>query len=153
MIQCVPKGICSWNYELRGSTENALIEFNWPTEQGRISIAQTEYKVKKHGPGSGYWTLEQAGQIHVSAKKKALIRKFDMESPMGRLLLSAEMPLTRAFLLTRNDQNLARMAPVHPFTKRAEIAVEFVDYEFPTVCFSFWLAVLMWRRSASSSAS
>ncbi len=152
MIQCVPKGVCSWNYVLQGAAEIAKVDFHLVKEQGKIAIGPRVFDVKKHGVGSGHWTLEEAGEVIVSAHKKSPLRRvFKMHSTMGNLKLEAELPMKRAFLLKHHDKELLRIAPMHALTKRATIDLKTSEYELPVVSFAFWLVVLTWRRAGSST--
>lgn len=154
MIHCQPKGICSWNFFLEGDGHRASLAFNWLSEQGTITADRTTYEVHKHGAFSGQWTLDQAGKQVVTAQKSnAFARTFEIQALDESLVLRAESPFGRSFRIERLDEVIARIAPVHPFTRRATIEKRGPDDDFTTIAFSFWLVVITWRRAANNSSA
>ena len=151
MIRCTPQSICSWDFQLEGEGHRASTQCNWASEQGSIVADGVDFDVSKHGLGSGRWTLERAGEVITTAQKATLRRTFELESPMGPLLLQAESMFGRAFRLERSGRAVASVRTEHAFTRRATIELHEVDLHWPTVCFSFWLAVVTWRRAARSN--
>lgn len=152
-IQCLPRGFCSWNFELSWAEHRGSLDLNVMGEQGSITVDGTQFEVCKHGVLSGHWTLRHGGEEVAEAQKSsAFTRTFQIDSPEGSLILQAESPLTRCFILRRSEETIATMRPDHPFTRRAKITISAQDWEFPTICFSFWLVVQMWRRAANSNA-
>jgi len=151
MIRCTPKGICSWNFSLQGEGHRASLEFNWTGEQGVITADGLRLEVCKHGVFSGHWTLDREGEAVASAQKSTpFTRTFEIESPIGSLVLRAESAFGRSFRVERSGDLLATISPAHLFTRRATIETRAEHVDFPTLAFSFWLAVLTWRRAASS---
>ena len=153
MIRCRPQGICSWSFYLEGEGNRASLEFSWMSEQGTIIADGAHFEVRKHGVLSGHWTLDHAGQEIASAQKSsAFTRTFEIESPMGSLVLRAESSFTRRFRVERSGDLVATISPDHAFTRRARIGILARDCDFPTICFLFWLTALTWRRAASKSS-
>lgn len=153
MIQCTPQSLCSWNFYLVAESNHASVEFNWLNEQGRILGDGTLLDVRKAGMMSGFWTLEAAGKTIASAQKASpFTRTFAMHDVDGTLSLEAESAFGRSFRLARPGAPVATITPDHPFTRRSSINVLSPKCEFTTLCFAFWLAVLTWRRAASSAA-
>ncbi|WP_164104568.1 hypothetical protein [Candidatus Laterigemmans baculatus] len=151
MIRCIPKGLCSWNYRLHAGGHSARIEINWTSEQGALEIDGERYEIQKHGPLSGHWTLTAGSKQLASAKKiSAFTRTIELDTESGTVTLSAESAFGRTMLLAGAGFD-AVIAPAHPFTRRASITGTIGD--FRTVCFAFWLTVLLWRRAAQSSHS
>jgi len=150
----MPKGICSWGFFLDGDGHHAALEFDWLGEQGSIAADGTPLLVRKHGVLSGHWTLERAGREVVASGKKstALTRTFDIQGREETLVLCAESPFGRSFRVERSGDVIATMCPDHAFTRRATIRTLAKELDFSTLCFSFWLVVLMWRRAAQSSS-
>jgi hypothetical protein len=152
MIRCIPSGICSWNFLLDGAGHQGTLEFGWMGEQGAITVDDIAFEVQKHGVFSGRWTLDHEGKEIGSAQKStAFTRTFEIQDPSGELVLRAESPLGRSFRLERSDNVIATMRPDHAFTRRASIEILTKQWDLPTVYFSFWLVVLMWRRAAQSN--
>lgn len=153
MIRCLPAGLCSWNYRLSGDGRQAATTINWFTEQGTITIAGVAFDVRKHGPLSGRWTLERQGAVVISAEKpSALTRTYELQNAEARWTASAESALGRGFRLERDGTIIATIRPDHLFTRRATIELLADHGDFPAICFAFWLAVLAWRRAASSNS-
>jgi hypothetical protein len=152
MIRCKPKGICSWDFFLDGEDHHASLEFNWLAEHGAITADDVPFEVRKHGVFSGRWTLDGDRRPVASAEKSSVFtRTFEIRKRGDALVLRAESALGRSFRLERSGEVIATIRPDHAFTRRATIEVPARRWHFPTICFAFWLAVLTWRRDASSS--
>ena len=154
MISCLPKGICSWDFWLDMEGGKVSLVFNLMGEQGALTIEGETYLVRKHGMGSGHWSLELDGQEVASAQKVSMLsRKIEMSTPMGELVLSPESALGRCFKLFCEEQLLAKIEPMHPFTRRSTIQLDAADYDSPTLAFAFWLVLMSWRRAQQRSSS
>jgi len=155
MINCQPRSLCSGDFTASGlSSGGATVEYDWFTEQGRIVIAQNAYDIRKHGVFSGHWTYEQCGRLVADAHKpSAMFRTFDIScrSEGLSLTLQAESAFHRAFEIISEQRVVGRIAPAHPFTRRATIQCSDVVPEHLQL-FLFWLAGLAWRRSARSNS-
>ena len=152
MIRCIPRGICSWNFVLDGAGHQGILALGWMGEQGTITVDEIHFDIQKHGVFSGHWTLNHEGQEVASAQKStAFTRTFEIQDPGGELVLRAKSPLGRSFRLERSNDVIATMFPDHAFTRRATIAILTKQWDLPTLYFSFWLVVLMWRRAAQSN--
>jgi hypothetical protein len=73
-----------------------------------------------------------------------------VQDAAGDLVLRAESPLGGSFSVDRGRNVIARIAPDHPFTRRASIEVLTDKWDFAIMSFLFWLVVLMWRRAQSN---
>lgn len=150
MIRCLPKGICSWNFDIAAGEHSASVEFSWLSEQGNITIDGEYYEVRKHGPFSGQWTLEaNSTTVATAQKSSAFTRTFELETSSGAVVLHAQSALGRTMLLEGAGFD-GVIAPDHPFTRRASITGKISD--FRTVCFAFWLTVLLWRRASKNNS-
>jgi len=148
MILCLPKGICSWNFDLSEAGHSASVEFDWMGEQGAMTIDGKRHEVRKHGVFSGHWTLEANSTTVATARKSsAFTRSFDLATSSGGAVLRAESAFGRTMLLEGADFHAVIM-PAHPFTRRASITGQIPDFRI--TCFAFWLAALVWRRAAQS---
>ncbi len=152
MLTCLPQSICSWNYLITEPDITASIEFDFWTEQGKISVDPDFYFVQ-HAWLSGEWSLvSENGTIALAVKPNPLTRVFEVSYGNDFLILRAQSPLTRSFLIEQSNALLGTIEPMHPFTRRA-----FIDCSrsltIPIQLFLFWLAVLMWRRAASNSSN
>ena len=151
MIRCIPKGVCSWDFFLDGEGHQGSLEFNWFGEQGVITADHVRFGVRKHGALSGHWTLNQDRESVASAQKSgAFTRTFEIQDAEQTLLLRADSAPGRSFRVERAGEVIVRITPEHALTHRATIETLGQKCGFRTVCFAFWLAVLMWRRAAAS---
>lgn len=161
MIECLPTGICSWNYVLRGEGHKARLDFFWSNEQGKIVVDGAEFGIRKHGFMSGRWSMNLRGEVFAEAKKpSSMSRTFYVSSPGGQLFLEADSWSSRTFGLHASGVRKATLRPMHLFTRRAVIqrtstmtAEQGGDPDFATLCFCFWLTALMWKRQAEADAS
>ena len=72
MLLCIPQSLCSWDYRVLGvSAGEAALMFDYFTEQGGVMLGGTQFSVRKHGPFSGRWTLEQDDQAVAEANSPA----------------------------------------------------------------------------------
>ena len=150
MIHCTPKSLFSWGFVLDGDGHRGSLEFGWFCEHGEIVADGVRYDVRKHGLFSGHWTLEREGAEVASARKSSpFTRTFQVEGPMGPLVLRAESAFCRRFLVERAGREIATLSPDHMFRRRATLETSTRYRDFPTICFLFWLTVLTWRRAAS----
>lgn len=150
----MPRGICSWDFRLDGDGHQATLEFNWVGEQGYITADGVSFEVCKHGMLSGHWTLDSAGvEIASGQKSTAFTRTFEIRDRKETLLLRAESPFGRSFRIERSGDVIATVFPDHLLTRRATIETLDCKVGFITICFSFWLVVLTWRRAANSGAA
>ena len=154
MLTCLPKSLCNWNFEVTGSPAGrASVNFDFFTEQGDISLGGSSFAVRKHGPFSGHWTLENGGQIIVEANKpNALFRSFELQVGNVQFTVKARSAFTRSFDFSIGGQNVGVIRPAHPLTRRAfiECAAEIPDL---AQLFAFWLVVLTWKRAANNAAA
>jgi hypothetical protein len=115
-----------------------------------VDDAGRSLSIAKHGLGSGHWSLQIDGMTLAQAHKlDAFSRSFSLDPAGGggSFALRAEHPLARSFLMLRGDTQIGSIAPDGPFTRRATL--EFADDVDPRIAlFCFWLAALMWRRTA-----
>lgn len=130
----------------------ASVEFDFWSEQGSITLGSSYYGVQ-HAWLSGEWLLESGGRVvAVAIKPNPLSRLFEVSYDSQNLVLRAESPFTRAFLVEQGDRLLGTIQPMHPFTRRASINSS-SSIEIPIQVFLFWLVVLMWKRAANNSGS
>lgn len=154
MILGTPNSVFSWNYLLKGEDHQAYWEQKWTSEQCSILIDGSYFEVKKHGVASGRWSLESDNGLHCTAKKISFWkRSFEIESPMGLLLLCSNGALKRSFFIGLDGKVIATIHPKHAFSRHLEMDILIEDYDFPTMALSFWLVILTWRRQQGSGGS
>lgn len=148
MILCLPKGLCSWNFDVTENGHSASVQLNWMGEQGSITIDGNRHEVLKHGVFSGQWTLEANSTTMATARKpNPFTRSFELTTSLGTVALRAESAFGRTMVLEGAGFN-GVIAPAHSFTRRASITGEVPDFQI--ACFAFWLTALLWRRAAQS---
>jgi len=151
MIHCVPRGICSWSFNLSGDGHTGSTEINWVGEQGSLTADGRLYQVVKRGWLSGEWALIKGSSVIARAQKTSpFSRTFQLTGPRSQAVLRAPSAFGRSMQLIGSDANCA-ISPVHPFTRRA--AIEGSIRDFSTVAFAFWLTTLTWRRRARNNSS
>ena len=150
MLLCTPRSVFSKQYRVHnGQGGRGEVEYRIATEQGSISWGGETYEVRKHGPGSGYWTLERGDDILADAQKSSVVRRrILVETSSIKLELHPQSSFRRAFDALEDGVVSGSIEPAHPFTRRATL-----DFR-PGVperiqLFCFWLAALMWRRSGN----
>lgn len=148
MIQCLPRGICSWNFDISGAGHHARAEFNWLGEQGALVIDNEPFAVTKHGVFSGRWTLDSdRGCLLTGQKTNVFTRTFEITGSFGTAVLRARSAMGRTMVVEGPGFDFT-IAPAHAFTRRATITGSRID--FLIASFTFWLTVLTWRRAANS---
>jgi hypothetical protein len=157
MIRCKPRSLFSWDFLLEGEGHTASMDINWLSEQGLIQADGVSYGIEKHGVFSGNWSMVVDGtrktEIAAALKSSVLGRALEISSPMGDLNLIPESMFSRRFRVERDGLVIARIIPEHMFTRRSKIELHGTDLDFPTICFSFWLVLISWRRSRQRNSS
>jgi hypothetical protein len=149
MIECLPCGICSWDYGLNGDGHRAETMLRGFGEQGELRVDGETFHVVKEDIWIGCWQLKaDSGTLFTAQKASAFSRTIEITGREGGAVLSADSPLGRTMLL-EGGQAKVTIRPVHAFTRRATISGEAADFRLVT--FAFWLAVVLWRRAANNS--
>ena len=149
-LTCLPESLCSWDFRVLGASVACSVTFNFFTEQGGIALGLKHLVVRKHGPMSGHWTLEDHGQPVAEAHKPDLFfRTFEIQAGSLRISAQAQTPFTRSFNILCGGRTVGTIRPAHAFTRRAFIEC---SPEVSEACqiFAFWLAALTWRRQANN---
>jgi hypothetical protein len=153
MLYAIPKSVFSWGFEVYdGNSLLAEIDTAWLLEGGCLNFAGHTYRLHKAGILSGHFSLEQNGVEIAAAQKTALLRHFEVRYGHNRYTLCARSPLSRSFVLKQNDVIIGHIIPNHLFTRKCSIELP-AAIPAPVQLFMFWLVLLMWRRTARSSAA
>ncbi|MDB5324939.1 MAG: hypothetical protein JWM57_508 [Phycisphaerales bacterium] len=154
MLDCVPRGVFSWTFDINGAAEGpASVTFNFFTEQGTLTLGAEDYAVRKLGPGSGRWELVgAAGVVAEAHKPSAFHRQYEITGVGGPLTVQATMPVARSFDLLSADRPIGHISPNSMFRRRATIECA-ADVPAIDQIFAFWLVVLLWKRAARNSKS
>lgn len=153
-LTCLPESICSWNYKIifADSKTTASAQFDIWSEQGGITLNSNYYSIQ-HARLSDKWTLESKGRVvAVAIKPNPFGRLFKVSYDSQNLVLRADSPFTRSFLIEQDDKLLGTIRPRHAFTKRASIDCP-SSIAIPVQIFMFWLTVLIWKRAENNSAA
>jgi hypothetical protein len=145
--------MCSWNYLVRGpEAGDAIVTFNFLSEQGTIALGGVTLQVVKQGWLSGHWTLDtEAGPYAQAVKPNALFRSFNIDAGGQQFNVAAASPIGRTFNITADGQTLGTIRPAHPFTRRAFVECDSSVPELVQL-FAFWLTALTWKRAANSNS-
>jgi hypothetical protein len=151
MIQCTPRGVCSWDFQLDGGGDQAFTGFDWIGEQGSLVINGENHAVSKHGFFSGQWSLDSnRGTVFNAQKSSAFTRSFEISGSSGSAVLCARSAFGRTMIF-QGDGVDCMISPAHAFTRRAVITGSYDD--FRRVAFAFWLTALVWRRATRNNSS
>lgn len=154
MIHFEPSSFLSWSFAVTGGPSTARLAFQWFTEQGELVVDGDALRVRKHGPGSGRWTLERDGETLAAAQKRSpFTRTIDVSVAGESLTLTPESALRRAFVLERDGLVVATFAPKRLFSRKGTISLRDDSLEWSTVCFCLWLVLQLWRRAAKAAGS
>lgn len=149
MLKAVPDHLFTNNCTVSGDGFSANIRFDLFTETGEIHLDGQTYKVEKDGPFSGFWQLMLNGERIMSSKKpSSFYRTFEVYTHEHLLSLKAVSAFGRTMRLSGDGFDVT-FTPENPFTRRTNITGEYGD--FLSLCFAYWLVVLMWRRAQQSS--
>lgn len=150
MIECIPEGFCSWNYRIAGDGISARIRLSAMSEAGSIETDAGDFQIGKHGFIHPMWVLSnRSGSLAEATKPSTFKRRFDIQSA-GLSYCLAASTLGRTMALEGPGHDLIYQ-PVHIFTRRARIHGTW--HEPHILLFGFWLAALIWRRTASAATS
>ena len=153
MIVCSPESLFSWNFTIEGERHFATSKHYWLSEEGTLTIDGKSCFVRKHGHLSGRWTLDfESEQLAIAQKESVLLRSFEMRDSRGEMILRPMVILGRSFCLERDGVVVASLKPDHLFSRRTTIETSVPDLDFSTLCFSFWLVVMTWRRSTAANS-
>ena len=153
-FQARPKHLFSWGFDLFvDGVFLTTMDMGWFHEGGFFSWQDTQYRLGREGFRSGEFFLEANGELTAHATKLSpFLRRFVIAVQSREMEFSAASPFVRAFKLVEEGSIIGSIRPKHPFTRECSIDLP-DDLSIPERVFIFWLAVLMWRRSARSNAA
>lgn len=146
-----PDNAFSWNYFLSGDGHQAYWDKKWSGEQCSVLIDGVLHEIRKHGAGSGQWSLERDGKVIASARKVSMWRRsFVVSTSSGMLRLMSHGMFDRSFFVGRGKKVIGSILPVGVFSRKVDMDIDDPDVDFPLAVFLFWLVILIWRRSQGS---
>jgi hypothetical protein len=150
MIECTPRGICSWNFDLKGEGHRVSSQIDWIGENGRLIIDGELHSIAKKGIFTGRWTVESAAGFSLTAQKTSILRKrIEITGLFGKAWLAPESALAGRNMRLKGAGVNCTIHPVHPFTRRSIIAGRWDDFRL--VAFGFWLTSIIWSREGKRS--
>lgn len=155
MMTCTPESWFNWNYRVSGAAAGGgRVTFDWFTEQGTIELGGRAYAVRKHGPLSGRWTLEDGGRVMADAlKPNPFSRYFEIQIEGGpQIVAEAQAMYANSFFISRGGEVIGTITRTSFWTSQSDIACS-TDVPEPVQLFAFWLAALTWKRQARSNQS
>jgi hypothetical protein len=153
VLACLPQSIGSWNYSITFSNgvKLALVKYNYWSDQGGITLESSCYEIR-HVWYSSEWTLELDGRVVAVAIKHPFYRFFDISYGSQNIVLRADSPFLKPFIVQQAGRLLGTIKPMHSFTRQASIDCS-SSITIPVQIFLFWLTALMWKRSANRSSN
>lgn len=104
-LTCLSQSICSWNYLVTISDYDfkALVVFDFMRERGYLDLESGYYDIK-HTWLSNKWSLESDGTVIATAlNPNSFTRSFEVFYDSCRLVLRAEFPFSRSFVIEREE--------------------------------------------------
>lgn len=154
-LTCIPQSLCSWNYRVVGLDAAMMVDFDFFSEQGRIDFhtqQQRTLDIVKPTMLVGHWLLKLEDTVIAEAHKLSLFAKtIEIRAGGRNFVLTPKSVLGRSFLLKAGEARIGVLAPVHPFTRRAECRFN-DEISVDVMAFAFWLSALMWRRQQNKSS-
>lgn len=149
MLHCYPRSLFSRHYDVvaAGTASFGEVNMRAMTEQGSIVWDGVEWEVRKHGPASGYWTLQAGDTYFADAQKdSSLKRVMRVETKEHKLDLRPRSSISSKFEVHRDGQLVGTIKRASVFSRRAYVEC---DEDIPELLqlFCFWLVRLMWRRA------
>ena len=149
-VSCLPRGICSWDFDLLGYGHQGVADFNWANESGMVLADGGSFRVEKQGMTSGRWVLKDGLEsLYTAQKDSAFSRRIEIDGGGLNLVLEPQSWVSRV-MNCRGQETDFTIAPMHCFTRRAKMRGKWTDFRL--AAFAFWLSALMWRRSASNNS-
>ena len=147
--ECLPQGICSWNYRISGPDHTGATRLEWLRGAGVLTLDGHDYGVRKDGRWEASWTVDLGDSQLIAHRLQLFARTFTLSTPVGEWTLAPSRVLGRNYSLERQGSVACVFRPMHLFTRRATIEVCPGTVDFPTMLFAFWLVAMNWRREQS----
>jgi len=149
MIQCNPRGICSWSFDVKGPDVSIQTEHNTFDESGHLIVNGGEWMITKEGLNDPEWNMHNGSEVIIKATNPSTFTcTFLLHLGDAEFTLEAESTLGRTMKVTGPSTNFL-ISPTHTFTRRANIQGDCCNLEI--VAISFWLTLLLWRRQANNN--
>ena len=153
-IECRSRGFFqSSTYDLTGATHLAEAKFGFFTSAGEILADGTHYTIRRRGFINRVWTLECGHEIYAEAERSAFSSIYDIESPMGQIRIERLAWFDRTYTALGTDGVICTVSPPRWFSSTSELDLFRETYDWPTICFLYWLVEDDRRAEMNSSGS
>lgn len=153
VLELVPRFGLARRYTVRRDGQDvAVLRLSSFREAGQLRVDGVAHELRREGLVSGAFTLSRGGAVVARAHKPSAFRKrFEVELEGRTLEVEKAAWWGRRFDVREHGQVVGGIAPHHPFTRRAEIALP-PDVGLPATVFVASLVALMWHRDAGGAA-
>jgi hypothetical protein len=154
MLTATPTSFFKWSYAVSDQGKHvADVTVNWVSESGTMRIGGKSYDLHRQAMLVGAFVAECDGKVIAEAEKpSAFHRRFVVQSTDGEFEVTALSPCTRRFGIYEYGKRIGEISPKHMFARKATIDLP-KEVTLEVQLFTFWLAVLMWRRQQNAAAS
>lgn len=157
MLRAVPDGWFSYDFTVfdRAGAPVARADLsNW-LETAKITVGEARYEAHRKGWASKEFVLEtEDGRVVAVAEKPSAWKdRFVFEHGGNRYEMKKESAWRSAFVLSRDGVGLVGSIRRKGFFKREWMVDVPEELPLEVRVFIVWLAVILWKREASSAAA
>ena len=157
MLRAMPDGWFSYDFTVfdRSETPVARADLaNW-RETAKLEVGGTRYEARRKGWASKEFVLEtEDGRVVAVAEKPSAWKdRFVFEHGGNRYEMKKESAWRSAFVLSRDGVGLVGSIRRKGFFKREWMVDVPEELPLEVRVFIVWLAVILWKREASSAAA
>ena len=152
-MNIVPKAWYSWDFNvMSGDRTIAALDLSSWRERGEIMVGDVTHRVFRES-ALGDFIIERGDRELARATKPSAFRHTFVVHYNGRdyTLLKPSI-WRRAFALMDDDSQIGTVAPESLWGRRATADLP-PDWPMPIKAFVIWLAIILWKRDANSSAA
>lgn len=153
MMEIIPKGWFSWNFEVIQDDEYiADIDVSSWREKGQLRVLDQVGEVYRDGLVRGDFVFELNGAVLVRACKPSTWRRtLNIEHQGQTYSLEAKSMFSRGFVLLNQGQQVGSLTQKGWFSRSATIDLP-QELPLSVRVFIVWLAVILWRRDAQAAS-
>ena len=153
-LSIVPKRWYSWDFNvLDGPRQVALVDVSAWREKGVLTVDGVEHRVYREGMMSGDFILERNGSVLARAEKPSAFRDTLVVRHNGReYTLRKKSIWRRAFVVLSGEREVGALNPNSVWKRDATVTLP-QEWPLPVRLFVIWLAIIMWKRDAESTAA
>jgi hypothetical protein len=152
-LALVPKAWYSWDFSVIGGNRTlAVLDLSAWRERADIMIDGGTHRVFREGAVSGDFIIERGGLKLARATKPSAFRNMFIVHYNGRdYTLRKRSVWGRTFELMDGERQIGSIERTSWWTRRAAADLP-SDWPVPVKAFVIWLAIILWKREASSGA-